>query len=178
MKNTKPHQFQTSIDQSKYHNNTQCCSSHGMVEPLFREKSAVFDEKYQTSPIPNIHWSIQIPQQQAMVFITRHRETIISWKTSVFDEKYQTSLIPNIHWSIQIPQLIKTNSRFGFPTPDYPSVKFYVKWFHLFLPFFSTNQWLADTQASKQASKQANNLCLQDSSLREREQVTLVCGLA
>jgi hypothetical protein len=32
-----------------------------MVEPSFGEKTAVFDEKYQTSPIPNIHWSIQIP---------------------------------------------------------------------------------------------------------------------
>ena len=49
-----------------------------MVKPLFREKTAVFDEKYQTSPIPNIDSSIQIPQQQAMVFITRHGETIIS----------------------------------------------------------------------------------------------------
>ena len=54
MKNTKPHQFLTSIDQSKYHHNKQCCSSHVMVEPSFREKTAVFGEKYQTSPIPNI----------------------------------------------------------------------------------------------------------------------------
>ncbi len=61
MKNTKPHQFLTTIDQSKYHYNKQWCSSHGMVKPLFREKTAVFDEKYQTSPIPNINASIQIP---------------------------------------------------------------------------------------------------------------------
>jgi hypothetical protein len=55
MENTKPHQFLTCIDQSKYHNNKQCCSSHGMVKPLFREKTSFFDGKYQTSPIPNIH---------------------------------------------------------------------------------------------------------------------------
>jgi hypothetical protein len=58
VKNSKPHQFLTSIDQSKYHHNTQCCSSHIMVEPLFHEKTTVFGEKYQTSPISNIHWSI------------------------------------------------------------------------------------------------------------------------
>jgi hypothetical protein len=38
MQNTKPHQFLTSIDQSKYHNKKQCCSSRGMVEPSSREK--------------------------------------------------------------------------------------------------------------------------------------------
>ncbi len=46
MKNTKPHQFLTSIDQPEYHNNKQWCSSHGMVKPSFREKTTVFDEKY------------------------------------------------------------------------------------------------------------------------------------
>ncbi len=61
MENTKAHQFLTSIDQSRYHHNTQYCSSHIMVEPSFREKTVFFDEKYQTSPIPNIHWSILIP---------------------------------------------------------------------------------------------------------------------
>jgi hypothetical protein len=55
MKNTKPHQFLTSIDQSKYHHKKQCCSSHGMVKPSFRKKTTVFGGKYQTSSIPNIH---------------------------------------------------------------------------------------------------------------------------
>jgi hypothetical protein len=39
------------------------------VKSSFREKTTFFDEKYQTSPIPNIHWSIQIPLQQAIVLI-------------------------------------------------------------------------------------------------------------
>jgi hypothetical protein len=55
MKNIKPHQFLTSIDQLQYHNNKGCCSSHGIGKPSFREKTAVFDEKYETSPIPNIY---------------------------------------------------------------------------------------------------------------------------
>ena len=38
------------IDQSKYHNNEQWCSSHSMVGPSFGEKTAVFGAKYQTSP--------------------------------------------------------------------------------------------------------------------------------
>jgi hypothetical protein len=43
-----------------------------MVKPLFREKTTVFGEKYQTSPIPNIHGSIEIPPQEAMLFINYH----------------------------------------------------------------------------------------------------------
>ena len=48
-----------------------------MVGPSFGEKTAVFDEKYQTSPIPNIDCSIEIPSKQVMVFITQHSGTII-----------------------------------------------------------------------------------------------------
>ena len=97
MENTKPHQFLTCIDQSKYHNNEQWCSTHGMVGPSFGKKTAVFDEKYQTSPIPTIidqskyHHNKQWCSTHGMV------EPSFGEKTAVFDEKYQTSPIPNIH---------------------------------------------------------------------------------
>jgi hypothetical protein len=67
-----------------------------MVTPSFREKTAVFDEKYQTSPIPNIidqskyHHSTQCCSSHIMV------EPSFLEKTFFFDEKYQTSPIPNI----------------------------------------------------------------------------------
>jgi hypothetical protein len=68
-----------------------------MVKQSFREKNAVFDEKYQTSPIPNIidqskyHHNEQWCSTHGMV------EPSFGEKTAVFDEKYQTSPIPNIH---------------------------------------------------------------------------------
>ncbi len=63
----------------------------GLPGMALHEKTATFGEKYQTSPIPNIHWWIQVPPQEAMVFITRHGETINSWKNSCFWWK-----IPNL----------------------------------------------------------------------------------
>ena len=67
-----------------------------MVGPSFAEKTAVFGEKYQTSPIPNIIDESKYHHNKEWCSIHDMVGSSFGGKTAVFDEKYQTSSIPNI----------------------------------------------------------------------------------
>ena len=61
-----------------YHHHMQWFSSSTTEMSLVGRKTTIYDEKYQTSPIPNIDWSMHVPSSYTMVVILHHRD-VISW---------------------------------------------------------------------------------------------------
>ena len=65
-----------------YHHHIQWWSSSTTGMSSVGRKTPIYDEKYQTSSIPNIYWSMHVPSSYTMVFNIYHRDVISGSKNT------------------------------------------------------------------------------------------------